>query len=170
MRRTDKFTLFWGGPFSNWYKRDFTVKGRKFNCGEQYMMFAKAMLFGDLVTAEKIMKEPNPRKQKLLGREVKGYNDDVWQERSPGIMAAGLFHKFIQHKDLTKIILESVGTRLVEASPDDKIWGIGLHEDDPRAWDEAQWLGLNRLGSTLDVTRDRVVEHVAARDASPSYG
>jgi len=170
MRRTDKFTLFWGGPFSNWYKRDFTVKGIRFNCGEQYMMYSKAMLFGDVSTGQKIMKTPDPRRQKQLGREVKGYDDNVWKARAPGIMAAGLFHKFIQHKDLTAIMLASLGTRLVEASPDDTLWGIGLHEDDPRSWDEDQWLGLNCLGTALDKARDRVVEHLSALDSSPPQG
>ncbi|MBD8088456.1 NADAR family protein [Pseudomonas fluorescens] len=170
MRRTEKFTLFWGGPFSNWFKRDFKVKGITFNCGEQYMMYSKAMLFNDLHTAQLIMKTPNPKRQKELGRLVKGYDDEVWKARAPSILAPGLFQKFIQHQDLTDIILQSLGTRLVEASPSDRLWGVGLHEDDPRAWDESTWLGLNGLGKVLDRVRDRVVEHVAAKDCSPGQG
>lgn len=168
MKRTNEFTFFWGGEFSNWYKRKFIVKGIAFNCGEQFMMYSKAMLFGDLESARLIMATPNPRKQKAYGRDVKNYDDAVWRARSPSIMSAGLLHKFIQHADLTELLLSTLGTRLVEASPDDDIWGVGLHETDPLILDEKNWRGTNLLGKTLDRVRERVIELKAAQDHAPS--
>lgn len=168
MKRTERFTFFWGGEFSNWYKRSFTVKGVKFNCGEQYMMYSKAMVFNDPKMAEMIMKIKEPKKQKELGRLVKGYNDEVWRARSPSIMKAGLLCKFLQHRDLADLLISTLGTRLVEASPHDTIWGVGLSETDPLILDEANWKGLNELGKVLDAVRSRVFELTAARESSPT--
>lgn len=168
MKRTNEFTFFWAGEFSNWYKREFIVKGITFNCGEQFMMYSKAMLFEDQESARLIMATPDPRKQKALGRAVKNYDDAVWRARSPSIMSAGLLHKFTQHTDLTELLLSTQGTRLVEASPYDTIWGVGLHETDPLILEEKNWKGTNLLGKTLDRVRARVIELKAAQDHAPS--
>ena len=77
-----KYKFFWDGIFSNWYPSEFTVDGIEFNCGEQYMMYQKAVVFLDMETAEKILKEPVPRKQKQLGRAVKNFNPKTWNEIS----------------------------------------------------------------------------------------
>jgi ribA/ribD-fused uncharacterized protein len=118
------------------------------------MMFAKAMLFGDLSTAELIMAEPNPRKQKALGRQVAGYVDAVWQVQAEDLMFPGLLAKFSQDEDRKAALLATADTLLVEASPDDVVWGIGLEESDPRCLEPEQWLGQNKLGRVLTRVRD----------------
>jgi ribA/ribD-fused uncharacterized protein len=153
-------TLFFSAkdPFSNWYKRDFKVKGIQFNCGEQYMMYSKAKLFNDEETASKILATSDPKIQKALGREVKGYIEDVWEERRMRIMVAGLKQKFSQHKDLSELLMSTSGTELVEASKWDKIWGVGLAESDPNIYDKSKWRGQNLLGKVLADVRKYLLD------------
>lgn len=151
---TETFTFFWDGPFSQWHFADFTELGTTYNCAEQYMMAKKATLFGDLETLEKIMQAPHPRLQKALGREVKGFDTAVWERVAQAIVYQGNFYKFTQNPDLYTILMESAGTTIVEASPVDKIWGIGLAEDNPLAHDRATWKGRNWLGIALTNLRE----------------
>lgn len=150
--------------FSNWFISDFEVKGVRFNCVEQFMMYCKAKLFGDEVAAGKIMSAALPRVQKALGRGVVGYNDDVWCARRSRIVAHGCYAKFSQNPLLRDALLATGETVLVEASPYDRIWGVGLSEHDPRILDSRQWKGLNLLGLALTEARGRLVvenpEHV----------
>ena len=118
------YTYFWDGIYSNWYKSTFILEDNIFNCVEQYMMFNKAMFFGDLETARLIMNTNNPRKQKELGRLVKDYDDREWSKVREDIVYKGLKAKFDQNPDLKKQLLLTKGTTLVEASPYDRIWGI----------------------------------------------
>ncbi|MDU4254539.1 NADAR family protein [Pseudomonas sp.] len=143
--------------FSNWYISEFEVRGVRFNCVEQFMMFCKAKLFGDELTAEKIMAAPHPREQKALGRSVAGYDDVVWCERRGRVVAHGCYAKFSQNLPLRDALLATGETVLVEASPYDRIWGIGLAEDDPRVLDPSQWKGQNLLGAALSHARSRLV-------------
>lgn len=158
MRVVQGMTLFWrtSEVFSNWHPLGFVLNGRTFSSSEQYMMFAKAMLFGDSETAERILAEPNPRKQKALGRQVRNYVDAVWQENAEDLMFPGLLAKFSQNAGASEQILATGDTLLVEAAPDDFIWGIGLEESDPRCLDKAQWLGLNKLGKVLTRVREAI--------------
>ena len=153
---TDKFVFFWGNKscFSNWHKTPFTHDGVNYNCSEQYMMYKKAMLFMDFEIAAEILKEKDPRKQKAWGREVRGYDDATWMAKCQSIMVDGLTSKFQQNPDCLKELLETGDRIIVEASPMDKVWGIGLAENDPRAHDQSQWLGQNLLGIVLMKTRD----------------
>lgn len=162
-----RFHFFWGGPFSNWYLRDFEVDGLVYNCNEQFMMAEKARLFGDAASAARVMEARTPKEQKAIGRDVAPFDEAVWIENRVDIVAEGATAKFSQHDDLAAILLATDGARLVEASPHDRIWGIGLGERDPRARDPARWLGLNLLGG--DVLTDRVRPAIAAlRGAPPS--
>lgn len=158
MRTVQGMTLFWrtAEVFSNWNLGAFTVEGRSFNCAEQFMMFTKAMLFGDVQIANQIMAESNPRKQKALGRQISGYVDAVWQSQAEDLMFPGLFAKFIQDADRKAAILATGDTLLVEASPDDVVWGIGLEESDPRCLNPEEWLGQNKLGRVLTRVRDAI--------------
>ena len=150
-----KFTFFWGAsPFSNWHISPFSMDGVKFNCAEQAMMYYKAKTFGDEDSAKKIMETELPREQKLLGRGVKNFDTTVWDESREKIVLDILVAKFSQNEDCKEALAKTSGTRLVESSSYDKIWGIGLDESDPRAQDESQWQGLNLLGKLLDITRD----------------
>lgn len=154
-----KFTFFWqsDSPFSNWYPQSFVHNGHQYNCSEQYMMYKKAMLFKDIDVAEMIMQQTEPRKQKFLGRQVRNFDQAVWMAECKEIMVPGLVSKFTQDTYSLQCMLDSVGTILVEASPYDKIWGIGMTKDDPRATDPAQWDGLNLLGDHLMAARDIIV-------------
>lgn len=143
--------------FSNWFISDFEVKGVRFNCVEQFMMYCKAKLFGDESTANAIMAATHPRDQKALGRSVTGYDDAEWCSRRVRIVAHGCYAKFSQNDVLRRALLETGDTVLVEASPYDRIWGVGLAEHDPRILDPRQWRGQNLLGIALADARERLL-------------
>lgn len=148
------FVFFWKtsdvyGCFSNWYLADFISNGIKYNCSEQYMMHHKALLFKDNATAKKILDTTDPKEQKKLGREVKNFDKQIWDKKAKDIVFAGCYSKFYQNEKLLAILLSTGNKVLVEASPYDKIWGIGLAYDDPRALNKDYWLGTNWLGETL---------------------
>jgi ribA/ribD-fused uncharacterized protein len=152
-------TLFFSekDQFSNWFISEFEVKGLRFNCVEQLMMLCKARLFGDTATADKIMAAAHPRDHKALGRSVSGYDDAVWSERRGRIVAHGCYAKFSQNQVLRDALLATGETLLVEASPYDVIWGVGLGQHDPRILDPRQWKGQNLLGLALMRVRERLL-------------
>jgi ribA/ribD-fused uncharacterized protein len=152
-KNAEKFTFFWSGPFSQWAKSTFEIGGVKFNTAEQYMMYKKALLFHDYKTCSKIMSTSDPRKQKAFGREVKDFKTEVWEKYAKEFVREGNFAKFTQNSDLEKQLLDTRGTTLVEASPYDKIWGIGLAEDNPKCLSRETWEGKNWLGEVLTEVR-----------------
>ena len=154
---TEQFTFFWNGPFSQWHPSVFELSGRTFTCAEQWMMFSKALLFDDGDIIDKIMETDDPRKQKSLGRIVKNFNSDHWNAVARDIVICGNMAKFTQNDDLKEILIQTKGTTLVEASPYDKIWGIGLKENDPRALNRETWQGTNWLGEALTVVRNSIL-------------
>lgn len=148
------YEFFWSGPFSQWYPCTFDVDGIKYNCAEQYMMAEKARLFGDEDILQEIMKVKHPRDHKSLGRKIKGFDNDVWESKRESIVYDGNFHKFSQNPKLKKLLLDTAPSIMVEASPFDKIWGIGLEEFHPDAMVESKWKGLNLLGYILTDLRN----------------
>ena len=152
----ENFTLFWDGPFSQWYPGEFTIHNLKFNCAEQFMMYGKATLFGDGETAGKILQAVSPKEQKALGRSIRNFDEHIWLLFREGIVYTGSYAKFSQNPALKEILLSTKGTTLVEASPYDRIWGIGLSENDPNAANRATWQGLNLLGETLTRVREAI--------------
>ena len=148
-----EFVFFWNGPFSQWAKSKFVVDGVEFNTCEQYMMYKKAMLFNDVDTADAIMKTSDPRAQKSLGRQVKNFNDAVWMEHAFDYVVAGNRAKFSQNSQLNKVLAETKGKVLVEASPYDKRWGIGMMEGDAGIEDPKNWQGENLLGYAITQVR-----------------
>ncbi|KVP75212.1 hypothetical protein WJ96_05495 [Burkholderia ubonensis] len=158
MKVTDEFVLFYGQSefYSNWNKTGFTVKDIRFANGEQYMMYCKAMFFGDAETAALILAEPDPSKVKGLGRAVKGYVDAQWAANRLRFVRRGLLEKARQHPEIRAQLLATGDRILVEASPSDTIWGIGLRETDPRALDPSQWRGQNLLGQAWMWVRDQL--------------
>ena len=113
------------------------------------MMAEKARLFGDDDAAGRALRAPHPGAAKQVGREVRNFDQGVWEERRFGSVVAGNRAKFQQHAGLRGFLV-GTGTRvLVEASPVDRVWGIGLAADDPRAATPGEWLGLNLLGFAL---------------------
>ncbi|NVB77229.1 MAG: NADAR family protein [Kofleriaceae bacterium] len=153
------FTFFFteASPFSQWYRCRFEVDGVTFNCAEQFMMHGKAKLFGDDEIAEQILVADHPREHKALGRKVSNFDDKTWRAERLRIVKDGNRAKFTQNDELLALLLETKGTTLVEASPYDKIWGIGLAEKDPRAQDPKQWKGQNLLGIVLTELRDELL-------------
>ena len=151
---TERFTFFWSGPFSQWYKSPFNTAGQLYVTAEQYMMAEKARLFGDQEILAKILTTANAREQKALGRRVRGFDADRWNSVAREVVYRGNRAKFTTHRDLLALLLATEGTTLAEASPLDTIWGIGLAADDPAALDRAQWQGSNWLGEVLTRLRE----------------
>lgn len=141
--------LFYGGYLSQWYPSQMLIDGKQFSCAEQWMMWSKAVYFGDIDAQNKIMATSDPEEQKAIGRTVNDFDADVWDKVSTEIVYRGNLAKFTQSERLRTYLLATSPFELVEASPTDTIWGIGLSEDDPRAFYPAYWRGENRLGKVL---------------------
>jgi ribA/ribD-fused uncharacterized protein len=153
---SETFTFFWSGPFSQWHPSPFVIDGVHYNCAEQYMMAEKARLFGDAKRESLIMSNPDPAVQKRLGREVQGFDDAVWKANAFDIVKRGSYAKFTQNEDLKAHLMATGNTTLVEASPEDRIWGIGLKKSDPRAKKRSTWRGTNWLGQVLTEVREQI--------------
>lgn len=141
------YMFFWGGIFSNWYISDFIVDGITYNCGEQYMMHQKALTFKDFETADKIMEELMPNLQKKHGRNVKNYDERVWNKVRYDLVKKGLREKFTQNNNSKSYLLRHKNFQIVESSPEDRIWGIGFYAND--AIDNIDNWGQNLLGKIL---------------------
>lgn len=141
---------------SQWFASPFTVDGVRYATAEHWMMAGKARLFGDETALARVLSMDDPGAAKQAGREVSGYDETRWRAHRFDLVVAGNFAKFSQHPAL-QAFLSATGERiLVEASPVDAIWGIGLAADDPRAHDPAQWPGLNLLGFALMRVREQL--------------
>jgi hypothetical protein len=154
MQTKERFTFFWSGTFSQWHPSPFQIGGVWYNCAEQYMMAEKARLFGDAQAEARIMATSDPSDQKRYGRGVVGFNIDKWANVAKDIVYKASYAKYIQNPEMKRELLATAGTTLVEASPEDHIWGIGLRKTDPRALDRKQWKGTNWLGETLTKVRE----------------
>jgi ribA/ribD-fused uncharacterized protein len=152
------FHFFWKSksPFSQWYPCKFTDGKATYSCTEQYMMAEKARLFGDRQMEEKIMFVTSPAAMKKYGRRIKNFDPEEWELKRTDIVTQGNFYKFSQNQELKKALLDTGDALLVEASPYDKIWGIGMKKSDPRAHYPIKWLGLNLLGKCLMAVKERV--------------
>jgi ribA/ribD-fused uncharacterized protein len=156
MRKVDNFTLFFGADdaLSNWHPCRFSYHGVDFTSVEQFMMFSKAKLFGDENAAAEILAARHPKDQKAIGRGVKGFDLATWEGKRESIVYVGCREKFAQNPGSRSLLLATAPTELVEASPYDRIWGVGLGERDPLILDKANWRGTNLLGITLMKVRD----------------
>jgi ribA/ribD-fused uncharacterized protein len=151
------YVCFYGenSPFSNWYKAPFKYRGIQFSSSEQHYMWRKAVYFHDAETAQKILATNNPKTQKHLGGQVDGYNDTAWKKVCLKVMKEGLMCKFHQNPDLKRQLLTTIGI-LVEASPYDKYWGVGLLLTDPAIQSCVNWEGSNHLGYLLSEVREEL--------------
>jgi len=154
----ENFTFFWGGPFSQWHICPFLIEGIQYNCSEQYMMAQKALLFKDEVSHKKIMFSLNPSSQKKYGRKVKNFDVDIWNTYAKDIVYKANYAKFTQNDYLKENLILTAGSVLVEASPYDKIWGIGLSANDPEAKNRSTWQGTNWLGEILTKVREDILK------------
>ena len=139
---------------SQFFPCKFKSNDIEYNCAEQYMMSEKAKLFKDEEIYQLILKETSPDKIKRLGRQIKNFNNREWDKNKLNIILQGNILKFSQNEDLKKFLIETGDKILVEASPYDKIWGIGLDQKNPDARNPHKWNGLNLLGFTLMKVRD----------------
>lgn len=144
------------GYLSNWYLSDFVANGVQFSSMEQFMMYNKAICFSDIETAQKILNSRDVAQIKELGRQVSGYNDNVWNGLRQIIVYEGLLQKFSQNRDLYKKLKETKNTILAECAVKDRIWGIGLSMNDPRRLDIHEWKGQNLLGYALMLVREKI--------------
>ena len=156
MREIGNFTLFFGADdaLSNWHPCKFVYRGFEFQSVEQFMMFSKAKLFEDAASASAILAARHPKAQKALGRKVEGFDIEKWLSKREAIVYVGCREKFSQNPRLRTVLLATASTELVEASPYDRIWGVGLGERDPLILDKSNWRGTNLLGITLMKVRD----------------
>ena len=150
----EKMHLFYGGPFSQWYCCEFTENGITYNGTEQYMMAKKAHFFGDTESYDLIMSMKEPWDQKAQGKKVKNFNKEHWENYCRPMVRQGNMLKFSQNPELKQYLMNTGDAEIVEASPTDTIWGIGLAENDPRAYDKSQWRGTNWLGIAIMEVRD----------------
>lgn len=142
------------GCLSQWWPAPFTHEGVYYASAEHWMMVAKARLFGDADAERTVLADDSPVTAKQAGRAVRGFNEQVWSRERYGIVLTGTRLKFTQHPDLRDILLGTGDAVLVEASPYDRIWGIGRAAQDPCCADPARWRGLNLLGFALTQTRE----------------
>jgi ribA/ribD-fused uncharacterized protein len=133
----------------------FEDEGKRFICCEQYMMARKADLFGDAETLSKIMAASDPKSMKSLGRQVGNFNSAIWDSCKCGIVFSANCNKFLQNPSLLAYLLGTGNAILAEASPLDRIWGIGM-ADGEAAKDPTRWKGENLLGFILMDVRDEL--------------
>ncbi len=170
-----KYVYFWGhqpprgggvgsGCFSQWWPAPFEVDGVRFATAEHYMMWRKALLFGDEEVAAQVLTAVYPKQAKDFGRRVRRFDEEAWVAHRFGIVVEGNAAKFAQHPELGRYLSGTGGRVLVEASPVDRVWGIGLGADDPRAEKPRAWRGLNLLGFALADVRAQL----GSRTGSPA--
>ena len=139
---------------SQWYPCQFEVEGVTYTSAEQYMMAEKAKLFGDEEIRAEILNTDDPRMCKALGRKVKNFDKAVWDKEKEHIVRKGNTKKFLQNSALRNFLLSTGDKVLVEASPTDRGWGIGMGKNNPDALDPQKWRGQNLLGFALMNVRD----------------
>jgi ribA/ribD-fused uncharacterized protein len=163
-----QWLMFWGhraapdapvhsACLSQWWHAPFEADGVTYRTAEHYMMAGKARLFGDRATELRILSAEHPAQVKALGRSVRGFREQEWSSHRVELVIAGNRAKFDQHPHLRDYLLSTGASVLVEASPYDRIWGIGLRASDPRAVHPDRWPGLNLLGFALMQVRATLV-------------
>jgi ribA/ribD-fused uncharacterized protein len=164
--RSVDYLFFWGHTpkergkvdascLSQWFPRAFSDEGVRYTTAEHFMMAAKARLFGDGAALAAVLAARSPAEAKAIGRRVRNYDDEAWAAARVGAVVRGNIAKFGQNPDLGEFLRATKDRVLVEASPRDRIWGIGLGSSNPDARDPSNWRGLNLLGFALMEARDR---------------
>ncbi|WP_328932385.1 MULTISPECIES: NADAR family protein [unclassified Streptomyces] len=164
-----KYLHFWGhrpradgrvgaSCLSQWWPSPFTVDGVTYATAEHWMMAGKARLFGDGDALARVLGARHPSQAKSAGRLVRGFDEEVWARERVGIVVEGSVRKFSADAELRGFLLGTGERVLVEASPVDRVWGIGLAADDVAAGDPERWRGPNLLGFALMVARERLRE------------
>lgn len=193
IRSTATHVFFWYGPFSNWHRPSYfsgtaaleetlqqldkagvaypprssaittLLAGHRYLCGEQWMMAAKAWLFDDAYILARIQAEDHPKAHKALGRKVSGFDEHLWANACMPIVIGGSIARFAANPAIAKQLLGTGDRALVEGSPYDRLWGVGITWDDPKIEDEQNWRGHNLLGQALVAARTVLAERDAPR-------
>lgn len=162
-----EYLFFWGHQpsrdgsiiktcMSQWWPSEFSENGISYKTAEHYMMAGKAMLFNDKDVFERIITKESPKDVKDLGRQIKNFDPVVWDENKYQIVKQGNLLKFSQNEELKSFLLQTKNKVLVEASPVDTVWGIGLTAEDRKAGNPEEWRGENLLGFALMEVRDEL--------------
>lgn len=144
------------GYLSNWYPSRFTVNNVNFSSMEQYMMYKKAVCFGDKDMANKILATDDVAEIKAFGRLVANYNESYWNGVRQIVVFEGLTAKFSQNEDLKAKLKATDNSILAECAVKDRIWGIGLSMNNPDRLQIDKWKGQNLLGYALMMVRERL--------------
>lgn len=170
-----KFLPFWGHTpskdgsisqscLSQWWLADFSLDAQRYCCMEQYMMAEKARLFGDREILNQILASREPGQIKALGRQVRDFDSAVWDRCKYTVVLTGNFQKFLQNPALKDFLLRTGDKILVEASPYDHIWGIGMAASHEAVQDPMLWRGENLLGFALMEVRSELRRVCANED------
>ena len=127
---------------SRWKELNF-LQANKVSC------ITKLYLFRDTEIASKILLTKRPMDAKKLGRKIDSFDQKVWDETKYSLVYNVVLNKFKQDVKLGKQLKETGDKTLVEASPYDKIWGIGISADDKNILNPMSWKGQNLLGKIL---------------------
>ena len=162
-----QFFLFWGHTpakdgsvgapcLSQWWQCSFSENGTEYTSAEQYMMAGKACLFGDSEIFKQILEIRDPKYIKALGRKVKNFDTEVWEASRLSIVKQGNLLKFSQNEELSAFLISTGDKIIVEASPYDRIWGIGMGKENEFAENPLKWRGQNLLGFALMSAREEI--------------
>lgn len=162
-----EFLFFWGHTpnnknvtdkscFSQWWVAAFIVDGIEYQTAEHWMMANKALLFNDKESFDLILQSNTPAEAKKLGRAVRNFDQLIWEANAYKLVVDGNYHKFSQHNNLKNFLLQTGNVIIVEASPVDNIWGIGLPPDNKLVNNPLKWKGTNLLGFALMEVRDKL--------------
>lgn len=163
MKTTKDFVFFWTAKddYSNFFFAPFTHQGKSFQWAEQAIMYRKAKLFGAHKIAERVLEAKDPATCKSLGRSREiPFDNKIWDENKERIFKEILHDKF-KLPDLRIKMLNTGSREFAEASPYDKIWGIGMRESHPDATIKSKWKGDNLLGKILTEVRNEIQEEYA---------
>jgi ribA/ribD-fused uncharacterized protein len=155
-----EFFHFWGyhapkggsitrSCFSKWYASPFISEGVTYLTGEHYMMAAKALLFNDQDAYRRVLQAKTPGEAKATGRKVLNFEEEIWMKHRFEIVCRANAARFRQYPALQQYLMQTGDRVLVEASPTDRIWGIGLVSREEGANNPNKWRGLNLLGFAL---------------------
>ncbi|NLU69038.1 NADAR family protein [Streptomyces sp. HNM0574] len=169
-----KYLYFWGhrprrdggvgkSCLSQWWPSPFTADGVEYRTAEHWMMAGKARLFGDGEAERRIIAASHPGEAKAVGRTVRGFDEAVWRRERYAVVVEGCVRKFGEDDALREFLLGTGNRVLVEASPLDRVWGVGLAADDDRVRHPGQWLGENLLGFALMDARTHLLTHRGAQ-------
>lgn len=169
------YVLFWDhrpqsdgalGPscLSQWWPAPFAADGERFATAEHYMMWRKARLFGDEASAAAVLVTTSPARAKELGRAVSGFASATWVAHREEVVGSASLAKFGADPELGDFLLRTGDSVLVEASPDDRIWGTGLGAEHPDATRPDRWPGLNLLGFALMRARAALAARTGPQD------